>query len=63
MRATVAKRLRRLVYGKGTHPGPVWYAPMQGPKKGTTIHGVRVADPKRWEYQQAKRQYLAMRRA
>lgn len=57
MRATVVKHLRRQVYGKGHHPGPVWYAPMRGQKPGTVVRGVRVADPKRWEYQQAKREW------
>ena len=48
MRGTVAKRLRRVVYGKGHHPGPVEYY---------LKDGVITADKMRTFYQWAKRDY------
>lgn len=51
MNGRVAKKLRRKVYGKGHHPGPVTY--YQHNKISTT----RVSDPERWNYQQMKEQY------
>ena len=52
MRAVVAKRIRRKVYGKGHHPGPITYSPHQ--RRQTT----RVSDRARWDYQQAKKEYI-----
>jgi hypothetical protein len=51
MRGTVAKRLRRQVYGKGYHPGPVQYF------TSSLGSGVRVADRPRWNYQKLKKEY------
>jgi hypothetical protein len=51
MRAEVVKRLRRIVYGKGHHPGPVKH--FINPK----IPGVCIANKKRRDYQQVKRAY------
>jgi hypothetical protein len=51
MRATVAKRIRKQVYGTGHHPGPVVYFP--GWNKG------RAADAQRQRYQQLKQQHRA----
>ena len=51
MRGTVAKRIRKAVYGKGTHPSQVTYHTVSLNSK--TV----VADPARWSYQQAKRRY------
>jgi hypothetical protein len=48
MRATVAKRLRRKIYGKGHHPGPTIYYIRKG---------VIIADDKRQLYQTAKKEY------
>jgi len=45
------KRLRRIVYGKGHHPGPVKH--FINPK----IPGVCIANKKRRDYQQVKRAY------
>jgi hypothetical protein len=55
MRGTVAKRLRRKVYGKGHHPGPVQYYISV---KSTTT---RVSDRSRWDYQLLKREYVRCR--
>lgn len=52
MRGTVAKRIRRQVYGKGQHPGPVLYSCHFKNK------GVIVSDEKRWSYQQTKKEYI-----
>ena len=49
MRGAVVKRLRRVIYGKGHHPGPVLYVRVT---KGT----IR-ADKLRTFYQWAKRDY------
>ena len=46
MRAIVAKRLRRLVYGKGHHPGPVLYRRKR--------NGQVVSDQVRGQYQAVK---------
>ena len=63
MRATVAKRIRRITYdGAGHHPGPVAYyvggtrAASQMPR---SLEGCCVADQKRRDYQAMKRHYLA----
>ena len=59
MRATVARRLRRKTYGKGTHPGPVKY--YRGDKSSKdmprNLHGCVIADQARREYQFAKRMH------
>lgn len=64
MRAKVAKRLRRLVYGKGHHPGPVQHyvapvIPAKKTKSNKTINGgFCIADRTRRQYQALKRVYL-----
>jgi hypothetical protein len=60
MRDIVAQRLRRQVYGKGTHPGPVEYfigdrsLSKAMPK---CLQGCLVADQARRDYQALKRAY------
>lgn len=61
MRATVCKRLRRQVFGKGTHPGPVKYFVANSRRSKTMpkcLNGCCVADQKRRDYQALKRAYL-----
>jgi hypothetical protein len=52
MNAKVSRRLRKAVYNKGHHPGPVTYH--QVALNSKTV----VADPQRWAYQQAKARYV-----
>ena len=59
MRAVVARRLRRSVYGKGHHPGPVEYFFGKPRRMGLTknLRGCCVADKARRDYQALKRAY------
>lgn len=60
MRAIVARRLRRQVYGKGTHPGPVKYFVANARRSKTMpkcLNGCCVADQARRDYQVLKRAY------
>lgn len=60
MRATVVKRLRRQVYGKGTHPGLVKYFVASRSLSTTMpkcLHGCCVADQARRDYQALKLVY------
>lgn len=52
MRAKVARRLRKVVYGKGHHPGPVRY--FMRPKTPRVI----ITDDQRRAYRGLKRAYL-----
>ena len=61
MRAVVVRRLRRSVYGKGTHPGLVEY--FIGAQRGSKtmpkcLAGCVIADQARRDYQALKRSYL-----
>ena len=59
MRAIAARRLRRSVYGKGHHPGPVQYFFGDPKKMGLTknLRGCCVADKARRDYQALKRAF------
>lgn len=60
MRATVARRLRRQVYGKNTHSGPVEYFVADSRRSKTMpkcLNGCCVADQKRRDYQATKKAY------
>ena len=60
MRAIVAKRLRRIAYEKGHHPGPVGYHAgnrRAAPQMPKCLVGCIIADFKRREYQGLKRAY------
>jgi hypothetical protein len=60
MRAIVCKRLRRQVYGKGTHPGPVKKFVASRSLSTTMpkcLHSCCVADQARRDYQVLKRAY------
>ena len=59
MRAIVARRLRRSVYGKGHHPGPVEYFFGKPKRMGLTknLRGCCVADKARRDYQALKRAF------
>jgi hypothetical protein len=60
VRATVTRRLRRQVYGKGTHPGPVKYFTADARRSKTMpkcLQGCCVADQARRDYQALKRNY------
>ena len=59
MRAKVARRLRRSVYGKGHHPGPVEYFFGKPKRMGLTknLRGRCVADKARRDYQALKRAF------
>ena len=54
MRAIVAKRIRKQVYGKGLHPGPIQYF-----RRGVKFGGAIVADKARQDYQLAKKAHYA----
>ena len=59
MRAVVVRRLRRSVYGKGTHPGLVEYFTGDPKEMGLTknLRGCCVADKARRDYQALKRAF------
>lgn len=60
MRAIVAKRLRRQVYGKGHHPGPVEHFVGSRSISKTmpkNLVGCCVADQGRRDYQALKKSY------
>lgn len=60
LRATVAKKLRRITYGKGTHPGPVEYSMADARRSKTMpkcLQGCCVADQGRRDYQAIKKAY------
>ena len=74
MRAIIAKRLRRQVYSKGTHPGPVsyqWGIPHSATKsqKDWVKKALKaragiciIADPARRAYQAAKKRFFEARK-
>ena len=59
MRAIVARRLRRSIYGKGTHPGLVQHFFGDPKKMGLTknLRGCCVADKARRDYQALKQAF------
>ena len=59
MRAIVARHLRRSIYGKGHHPGPVKYFIGVPKEMGLTknLRGCCVADQARRDYQALKRAF------
>ena len=59
MRAIAARLLRRSVYGKGHHPGPVEYFTEDPGWLGFTknLRGCRVADKACRDYQALKRAF------
>ena len=60
MRDIVVKRLRRQVYDKGHHPGPVEYFVgdrFRSKAMPKCLHGCCVADQVRRDYQALKRAY------
>ena len=60
MRAIVVRRLRRSIYGKGTHPGLVQHFSGNPKEMGLTknLRGCCVADQARRDYQALKRAFL-----
>jgi hypothetical protein len=59
VRAVVAKRLRRKIYGKGTHPGVTLYF-VAGTSKTMpkNLRGCCIADQARRNYQWTKKRYI-----
>ena len=51
MRATISKLIRRRIYGKGHHPGQVYY------RTWDVNHAQVIADLPRQDYKAAKRRY------